>query len=134
MRKIQEALRLHFQCGRSARGIARSLGVARSTVGEYLRRARAAGIGWPLPAGLDEVELEQRLFPPPPPATGTPRTEPNWPEIHRELRRKGVTLALLWEEYKAASPEGYRYSWFCEAYREWAGRLDLVMRRSSSRR
>lgn len=129
MRKIQEVLRLHFECGRSAREIARSLGVGRSTVGEYLWRATEAGLGWPLPAGLGEVELERRLFPPPP-AAGTARPEPNWPEVHRELRRKGVTLALLWEEYQAACPEGYRYSWFCEAYREWAGRLDLVMRQT----
>jgi transposase len=130
MRKIQEVLRLHFESGRSAREIARSLGVARSTVGEYLRRAQAAGIGWPLPAGVGEVELERRLFPPPPPRTGELRREPDWAEVHQELRRKGVTLSLLWEEYKAACPEGYLYSWFCETYREWAGRLDLVMRQS----
>jgi transposase len=128
MRKIQEALRLHFECRRSAREVARSLGVARSTVGEYLRRAQAVGIGWPLPEGLNETELERRLFPPAVPPSRGVRPEPDWAEVHRDLRGKGVTLSLLWEEYKATCPDGYRYSWFCERYREWAGRLDLVMR------
>jgi transposase len=99
-------------------------------VSEYVRRARAAGIGWPLPEGMHEVELDRRLFPPLPSPARAPRPEPDWSEVHRELKRKGVTLSLLWEEYKAGCPEGYRYSWFCETYREWAGRLDLVMRQT----
>jgi transposase len=130
MRKIEEVLRLHFECRLSTRAIGRSLGLGRSTVNEYVRRARAAGLGWPLPGGLNEVELERRLFPVPPSPGRAVRPEPNWSEAHRELKRKGVTLSLLWEEYKAAYPEGYRYSWFCDAYRAWTGRLDLVMRQS----
>lgn len=130
MRKIEEVLRLHFECRLSTRAIGKSLLLGRTTVSEYVRRARAAGIAWPLPEGLHEVELDRRLFAPPPKPSQPPRPEPNWSEVHQELRRKGVTLSLLWEEYKAACPEGYRYSWFCEAYRGWAGRLDLVMRQS----
>jgi len=128
MRKIKEVLRLKWEQGLTDRTIARSVSIARSTVGEYLRRARDAGLGWPVPAELDEAEVERRLFPPPPVVPAGSRVLPNWSEIHGELRRKGVTLFLLWEEYRQANPEGYQYSWFCEQYRRWAGKLDLVMR------
>lgn len=67
MRKIKDVLRLHA-AGRSTRQIGPSVGVGRSTVAEYLRRAEVAGLSWPLPEGLDEVELERQLFPPPPPS------------------------------------------------------------------
>lgn len=130
MRKIEEVLRLHFECRLSTRAIGKSLGLGRSTVSEYIRRARAAGIGWPLAEGMHEIELDRQLFPPLPAPTCAGRPEPDWSEVHCELKRKGVTLSLLWEDYKASSPEGYRYSWFCETYRQWAGRLDLVMRQS----
>jgi len=128
MRKIKEVLRLKWEQGLTDRTIARSVSIARSTVGEYLRRARDAGVGWPVPAELDEAEVERRLFPAAPVVPAGSRVLPNWSEIHGELRRKGVTLFLLWEEYRQANPEGYQYSWFCEQYRRWAGKLDLVMR------
>lgn len=127
MRKIREVLRLFFAASLSIRAIARSLQVSPATVGDYIRRAEVAGLTWPLPEGLDDAALERRLFPPAKP-TGTPRPLPDWAEVHRELRRKGVTLALLWQEYKALHPDGLQYSWFCEQYRAWAGRLDVVMR------
>lgn len=92
-------------------------------------RADVAGLSWPLPDTLSAVELEARLFPS---ATGEVRNNlavPDWAHVHRELRRKGVTLALLWEEYKAAHPaDGYGYSRFCELYRRWEGRLSPTMR------
>jgi transposase len=128
MRKIREVLRLKWEQGLTNRMIARSLSIARSTVGEYLRRVGDAGLGWPLPAEIDEAELERRLFPPPPVVPAGCRLLPDWTEIHGELKRKGVTLFLLWEEYKQANPEGYQYSWFCKQYGSWAGKLDLVMR------
>ena len=127
MRKIKDVLRLHA-AGRSARQIGPSVGVSRSTVADYLRRAEVAGLSWPLPEGLDEEALERRLFPPPPPAQSRLFTEADWAEIHRELKRPGVTLALLWDEYRSQHPDGYGYSAFCEHYRRWVGRLSPVMR------
>jgi transposase len=127
MRKIKDVLRLHA-AGRSARQIGPSVGVSRSTVADYLRRAEVAGLSWPLPDGLDEEALERRLFPPPPPAQSRLFTEADWAELHRELKRPGVTLALLWDEYRGQHPDGYGYSAFCEHYRRWVGRLSPVMR------
>ncbi|MFN3077409.1 MAG: IS21 family transposase [Alphaproteobacteria bacterium] len=124
MRKIKEILRLR-EAGLSVRQIARSLNVARSSVAEYERRAATAGMGWPLAADLDETTIEQRLFPSSVPAL---RPLPNWAEVHVELRRKGMTLALLWEEYKGGTLDGYHYSRYCDLYRAWVGRLDLSMR------
>ena len=101
MRKIEEVLRLHHAGGRSNREIAQVARVSPTTVGEYLRRARLAGIGWPLPEGLSELALEAALFPPLPPSQ-VKRPEPDWAGVHRELGRKGVTLDLLWQEYPEA--------------------------------
>lgn len=128
VRKIREILRLHRQAGLSRRQIAASCNLARSTVADYLRRAEAAGLSWPLPRGLDDASLERALFPPMPLGGETPRPEPVWAHVHKEMRRPGVTLALLWQEYKAIHPDGYRYSWFCQHYRRWAAKLDVVMR------
>jgi transposase len=129
MRKITEALRLHYECGRTQREISRAIGASPTTVGEYLRRAKAAGLNYPLPPGLDEPALERRLFPPVV-SSDVIRPEPNLVWIHTEMRKKSVTLELLWQEYKAAHPDGYQYSWFCERYREWAGKLSVTMRQT----
>jgi transposase len=128
MRKIIEALRLRFELKRSHREIARSIGTASSTVSEYLRRFAEAGLSWPLPESLGEAQLEAKLFPPPSAVSAAERAEPDWAYLHREMRRPGVTLMLLWQEYRANHPQGFAYSWFCEHYRAWVGRLDLVMR------
>lgn len=129
MRKIKEVLRLKWSCRFRDRQIARSCGIARSTVGEYLRRASRAKLSWPLPEDLTEARIEQLLFPPPPALATAERPLPNWAEVHHELRRKkNVTLALLWEEYKEQCPQGFQYSWYCNLYRAWAGKLHLWMR------
>jgi len=128
MRKIKEILRLKWSSGLSNRKIARSCALARSTVAEYLMRAQAAGLSWPLPAEWDDARLENLFFPPVAYMPADQRPMPNWAEIHREYKRKGVTLSLLWQEYKAQSPTGYQYSQFCERYRAWTGRLDPCMR------
>ena len=128
MRKIRELLRLKYELGRSHREIAGSLGIANSTVSDYVRRASAAGISWPLPEGVDDAALEAALYPAPPPSR-VARPEPEWPDVHRELQRhKGVTLQLLWLEYRAVHPNGYGYSWFCEHYRAWRGHIDVALR------
>jgi transposase len=130
MRKIREVLRLRYAVGLSARQVAASVQIAHSSVSEYERRLAAAGLSWPLPEGLSDTALERRLFPPPPPVPSETRPVPDWAVVHAELRRPGVTLMLLWEEYRAVHPQGFAYSWFCEHYRVWAGKLDLVMRQT----
>jgi transposase len=128
MRQIQEILRLKHQSQLSIREIARSCGLPTSTVGDYLKRAEAAGIGWPLPEGQDERQLLGRLFPAPVQAPEASLALPDWRAIHQELARKGVTLVLLWQEYRQAQPEGYGYSRFCELYQSWADTLEPVLR------
>jgi transposase len=128
MRKLREVLRLKFETDLSNRRIARSCGVSRPSVAEYLQRFQEAGLSWPQAAELDDATLEGKLYPPTPVLPAAERTVPDWAHVHRELRRKGVTLTLLWHEYKAAHPEGFQYSWFCDQYRAWAGKLDVVMR------
>jgi len=116
--------------GLAQRAIATAVGIGTGTVSEYLGRARAAGIGWPLPAELeDEEQLEAAVFGPatgPAPAAKRPQPDVGW--IHREMRRAGVTLSLLWQEYLAANPGGYQYSQFCERYHQYRDRLSPVMR------
>jgi transposase len=130
MRQVHEVLRLKWAVGLSERQIARRLGLSRPTVASYVPRAQMVGLSWPLPDGRDAATLEQRLFPPSP-ATGpvTPLA-PDWPTVHHERKRQGVTLFLLWQDYKAATPAGFQYRWFCQAYRAGASTLNLVMRQS----
>lgn len=128
MRRVRQVLRLAHEAGLTQRQIAHSLTMSPTTVGEYLRRAKVAGLSWPPPAELDDAQLEARLFPPPTKLTLEQRPLPDWAEVHCELKRKGVTLVLLWEEYKSNYPEGLQYSQFCEHYRRFAKRIDLVMR------
>ena len=128
VRRIREVLRLKFEGGLSHRAIARSCAICHSTVREYLRRARTAGLAWPLPETLDEDQLYQLLFPKPTLSSDRVLQQPDWGSIHRELRRKGVTLRLLWLEYRETHPDGYGYSRFCELYRLWAKTLDPPMR------
>lgn len=133
MRQIRELFRLKFGSllPTSDRQIAAHLGVARSTVAEYLERARAAGLSWPLPLDLSDADLEERLFARPNIRPGARRRpEPDWAAVHRELKRPGVTLMILWEEYRAAQSDGYAYSRFCELYREFETRLAPSMRQT----
>jgi len=129
MRQVREVLRLTHVCGHSGHQIAAMVGVSRYTVAEYLRRAGVVGITWPVPDGLDDAALERRLFSPPFVAEPS-RPQPDWPRLHAELRRPGVTLLLLWEEYRAGQPEGYGYSRFCDLHAAWRGRLSPTMRQT----
>jgi len=127
MRQIRNVLRLHFAEKLSVRDTAASLAMARSTVADYLIRAKVAGLSWPLPEEMDDDELESRLFP------AVTKTSSNYPQpdyevMKKELARKGVTLQLLWFEYRELHPDGYGYSQFCQRYRDWRRRRDVVMR------
>ena len=126
MRKIREVLRLK-QAGLSNRAIGRACAIGKETVREYLRRAAEAGVNWPLPEGLTEEELERKLFPYEI-RLGGRRNEPDWAEVHRELRKKGVTRRLLWMEYAAGQTETYSYPQFCVRYNRWARVLHPTMR------
>lgn len=128
MRQIRELLRLKHDQRLSSRAIAAALNMSKGAVGSYLLRARAAGLSWPLEPDLDDAALEQRLFPGADSAPQQRRPAPDWAGIDRELRRPGVTRALLWEEYKAAHPDGYGYSWFCQGYEAWKGLSRPTMR------
>jgi transposase len=128
MRKIREVLRLKYECQKSIRDISISCSIGKSTVSDYLNRSKAAGLDWPLPEGLDDTILEQKLFPSASATNIRERIVPDWNEIHKELKRKGVTLSLIWHEYKTNNPEGYQYSWFCQQYADWVGKIDVVMR------
>lgn len=129
MRKITEVLRLYFEHSRSKREIARIIGASPSTVTDYLSRAKLAGLSYPLPLGMDEAALERQLFPPSEPSA-VQRPAPDWAAVHSGLRRKGVTLDLLWQEYKAEQTDGFQYSAFCEHYRRWRQHLSLSMRQT----
>ena len=131
MRKIRDVLRLTAS-GLSSRKVAASLSIGGTTVIDCLQRARAAGVSWPLPEGITDEILEARLYPA---ATAIAamsgrRQQPDWAAVHRELRRPGVTQQLLWEEYRAAHPDGYGYSRYCELYRAWEVRLSPTMRQT----
>jgi transposase len=128
MRKIREVLRLKFEGGLENRQIARSCAIPHSTVGNYLSRAAASGLAWPLPPEITDEILEARLFPAVPVRQEVPL--PDFASLYRELlRHKHLTLELLWQEYKQVYPDGYQYSWFCELYGRWACKLDVVLRR-----
>jgi transposase len=131
MRQVREVLRLHHVCGQSGHRIARAVGISRYTVAEYLRRAAVVGITWPVPPELDDAALQRKLFTPPGAITAEKvRPQPDWARLHAELRRPGVTLLLLWEEYRAGQPDGYGYSRFCDLYATWRGRLSPTMRQT----
>jgi transposase len=130
MREIREVLRLGLGQRLPQRAVARSLGLSQGAIHSYMARARRAGLGWPLPDGLDDAQLEALLYPPPSQVAPERRPVPDWAAVHRELRRPNMTLALLWEEYRggAGAQDGFGYSWFCDLYREWVGRLKPTLR------
>jgi len=130
MRKIREVLRLRLDQGLPQRAVAQSLGLSQGAVHGYVARARRAGLSWPLPEGLDDSRLDALLYPPPPAVATDQRPVPDWAEVHRELRRPNMTLALLWEEYWGGpgARDGFGYSWFCDLYRAWVGRLKPTLR------
>jgi transposase len=126
MRKTREILRLKWEMGMSRRQIARSLNLSHSTVNDHLARADLAGLSWPLPEGMIDDALEEQLFPS---RHGrVPDHQLNFASIHKELMKKGVTLELMWTEYKRENHDGYQYSRFCDLYHQWRSQIDVSMR------
>mgnify|MGYP000942125523 FL=1 len=127
MRQIRQVLRLHLEAGLTYAQVGRALDMPKSTVGKFALLARAAGVDWPTAQNLDDDELQTRLFRPAVPRAAR-HLEPDYALIHQELKRPGVTLQLLWEEYAQANPLAYKYTSFCLKYREWADGLKRSMR------
>lgn len=128
MRKIRDVLRYRHSTDLSLSAIARALNISKGVVAKYLKLSAEAGLGWPLPEDLDDAALEKRLYQQ---LTARAPTfvEPDYADVHQELKRKGVTLILLWEEYRqGAGDRAYQYTAFCTHYRAWAGQLKRSMR------
>jgi transposase len=105
----RDVLRLTYALGMSRRLVSEATGIGKTAVGEYVRRAAAAGLGWPIPDEIDDAELERRLFPLAEASPSASRTDPDWPSIHTEMKRRGVTLALLWH-VEPSYPDAHRVS------------------------
>jgi transposase len=130
MRKIKEVLRLKWLSEHSERQIAKSCNIARSTVQECLKRAEHAELTWPTACNLDDTALEDLLYPQSKASALSRASMPQMDYLYRELRRKGVTLQLLWYEHKEQHPDGYQYSFFCKQYRNWVKKLDSPLRQN----
>lgn len=129
MRKVREVLHLKHALGLSYRKISAATGVGKTQASEYVQRAGHVGLSWPLPEGLDDAELERRVFPAAPGETQA-RPAIDWPANQRELKRRGVTLALLWQEHLAEHVNGYSYTRFCELHRAWKKTISATMRQT----
>lgn len=129
MRKIRDVLRYRHSAGLSLEAIARALKISKGVVAKYLRLATAVGLTWPIPEDLDDAGLEKLLYQQVFSAREPTFAEPDYALVHQELKKKGVTLTLLWEEYRQAVGErGYQYTAFCTRFRDWAGKLKRSMR------
>ena len=127
MRQIRETLRLHMQAGLSYNEIGRVLKISKSVAGKYVSLARVAGVDWDLAQTLSDEDLEARLYRPALPRSSHQRA-PDFGMVHQELKRPGVTLMLLWEEYATGNPLAYKYTSFCVKYAEFARRQQRSMR------
>ena len=135
MLRIREVLRLKVESRLTERQISDFTGMSKGTVGGYLKRALASGLGWEEARGMEDDAVEARLFRMVGKCEPPSRTPIDFPWVHRELRRSGVTLMLLWNEYAEASRQGpmmgmapYGYSQFCDLFARYQGQVDLTMR------
>ena len=130
VRKIKEVLRLHINCGMGPREISRSLSISPATASNYINGAKEANLIYSRITGMDEEELTQIIKGEKSGSERKSRPQPNWKQIHGEMKKKGVTLQLLWEEYKAIYPDGYQSTQFCDHYRKWKGKLNPSLRQT----
>jgi transposase len=128
MRKIRDVLRLTHELGLSVRQVSKATGVGKTAVGEFVARAKVIGITWPVPSEISDVELERRLFTPAGFHDHPTRIVPDWAKVHEELKRRGVTRMILWEEHRAEFANGHGYARYCQLYRKWRRRLSPTMR------
>ena len=128
MRKIKEVIRLKWGNNLSNRQIAKSCSMSHSTVRDYLLRSELAGLSWPLDPELDDAAIENLLFPLIEKPSSDRSRVPDMEYLYREMKKKGVTLQLLWYEYKQDNPDGYQHSQFCHLYRQWVNKLDVTLR------
>ena len=128
VKDLRSILRLTYEQGLSVRAISERLQISKTSVATYLLRAREAGLSWPLPPIYEsEAALQRALFR----RVGRPPqdlSEPEWPRVAQELKRKGVTLTLLWQEYRTAHPDGYGYTWFCDKFAAYQRRANPTFR------
>ncbi len=129
MRQIRQALRLYLEAGLSYAQVARALGLGKGTVSKFMLLARAAGVDWAVAQTLSDEQLEARLYRPAVPRSSR-QLEPDYARVHQELKRPGVTLQLLWEEYQRGCELAYKYTSFCIKYRAWAAALKRSMRQT----
>ena len=129
--KIKEVLRLRFELQLGQREIARACSISQGAVHNYLKKAAAAGIGWPLPEDWDEKRIEETLFGDRHPIERRQRALPDFPALHEQFQQhRHLTLQLAWEEYRQVHPDGYGYSRFCELYGRWLQKQDVVLRQN----
>ena len=128
MRKIKEVLRLKHDAALNYHQIAGSVNISTSTVHDIINRFNKADLSWPLAAELEDEKALENLLYPEQKSAATKKPEPDMNLIYKELKRKNVTLQLLWEEYKAKHPEGYQYSYYCELFNTWRAKLNPVLR------
>ena len=126
MRKVKQVLAFRFEKGRSQRDIARHCGVARRSVALVLERFAASGLSWPEARELDEVALEEALYPPP--TAESSRDDVKWAEVRTALSARGVTLKLLWEEWRESHPDGMSYPTWCRRVRIACPQHEATMR------
>ena len=110
MKKIREVLRLTHELGLSVRQVREATGVGKTAVSEYVSRAKVVGITWPIPPEISDAALEHLLFTPAGFHEGSTKRLPDWTKVHEELKRRGVTLMVLWEEHRAEHVDGHGYS------------------------
>ena len=131
MRKIREVLRLRLEAGLSIRQISASTKTSVGAIQKLLARADALNLNWPLPEDLDDGRLAALFYPGADPTTSTRYQVPDWATVHQELKRKGMTKQLLWEEYTAQYPNRcYSYSQYCDRYRQWLKQQKHSMRQT----
>ena len=130
MRKVREVLRLKHALGMSYRAISEATGIGKTAAAEYVHRAAVIGVTWPVPEAMSDAELELGLFPVGGSGSAASRAAIDWPAVQVELKRRGVTLLLLWQEYRAEHPGGYGYSRYCDLYCAWKKQVSATMRQT----